>query len=132
MQNQQPHNSLTLQLKRPLADNGSRKRPPVFNVNRKRQHVANESKKRLQDANRKRPHVFNGSRKRLQDANRKRPLVFSVSRKRPQPASVLMSNSRLISSRLTSSLTTRLAHKALVCPPFRHSHQRQAAVPTSP
>lgn len=138
MQNQQPHNSLTLQLKRPLADNGNRKRqqdanrkkPLVFSVNRKRLHVANESKKRLQDANRKRPHVFNVSRKR--------PLVFSVSKKRLLPASVLISNSsnpisnRLISSRLTSSLTTRLAHKAQACPPFRHSHQHQEAVPTSP
>ena len=46
MQNQQPHNSLTLQLKRPLADNGNRKRPLVFSVSRKRQHVGNENKKR--------------------------------------------------------------------------------------
>ncbi len=149
MQNQQPHNSLTLQLKR----------PPVFNVNRKRQHVANESKKRLQDANRKRQHVGNESKKRLQDANRKKPHVINGSRKRlqdanrkrPLPASRLMSNSRLISnsnnpttnsraiissnpisSRLTSSLTTRLVHKALACLPFRHSHQHQEAVPTSP
>ncbi len=148
MQNQQPHNSLTLQLKRPLADNGSRKRLLVFSVSRKRLHVANESKKRL--------HVGNESKKRLQDANRKRPHAVSKSRKRLLPASVLMSNSRLISnsnnpttnsraiissnpisnrlisSRLTSSLTTRLAHKAQVCPPFRHSHQHQEAVPTSP
>ena len=151
MQNQQPHNSPTPQLKKPLADNGNRKRPLVFSESRKKQHVGNESKKRLQDANRKRPLVSNESRKRLQDANRKKPHAVSKSRKRPLPASVLMSNSRLISnsnnpttnsraiissnpisSRLTSSLTTRLAHKALACPPFHHSHQRQAAVPTSP
>ena len=133
MQNQQPHNSPTPQLKRPLADNGNRKRQHVVSVSRKKPLVSNESKKRLQDA------------------NRKKPLVFSVSRKRLLPASVLMSNSRLISNsnnpttnskpiissnpisnRLTSSLTTRLVHKALACPPFRHSHQHQEAVPTSP
>ena len=89
MQNQQPHNSLTLQLKRPLADNGSRKRPPVFSESRKRLHVANESKKRLQDA------------------NRKRPLVFSVNRKRLLPASVLMSNSRLISNSNNPTTSSR-------------------------